>query len=399
MGDVDVEEPPFIHPTAGYLNIAESVAPQGEIDRAAQLLASADHPVLVAGHGVHLSNAHSQLQDLAELIGMPVATSYKGKSAIAETHALAVGMMGVYGQQTANAVIGEADVLLVVGAKLTPQDTLRENPLMFDPRRQKIIQIDVEPRNAGWTFPVEIGLIGDARAILTQLLEAIPPLVSQHPVDRSAREGYVRRQRQTYSYYDHPTVHSDASPVFPQRLVRTLQETVDPSTVFTLDAGNNRVWMAHFYQAQRAKTFFSPGGLAGMGWSVPAALGIQVPYPDRPVVSVTGDGGFMMSVHAISTALQYELPVVWVVMNDSSLGMVRQHQSGKTISSEFIQTDNGQIARGFGAYGVQVDNPSDLADAIREAQARRAPGLIDVVIDRDQLMDDYRSGVRGATET
>ena len=399
VGEVDVEEPPFIHPTGGYLNIADSVAPQNEIDRVAQLLYSADNPVMVAGNGVHLSNAHAVSQELAQLLGMPVATSYKGKSAIAETHPLAVGMMGVYGQETANAVIGEADVILVVGAKLTPQDTLRENPLMFDPKRQKIVQIDIDSRNAGWTFPTEIGLIGDARGILMQLLDAARPLTSQSPVDRSAREQYVQQRRQTYSYYDHPTAHSDASPILPQTLVRVLQETADPSTLFTLDAGNNRVWMAHFYKAQQAKTFFSPGGLAGMGWSLPAALGVQVAYPGRPVIGVTGDGGFMMSVHAISTALQYELPVVWVVMNDSSLGMVRQHQYGKTISSEFIQTDHGEVARGFGANGVQVDNPHDLADAVRDAQASRKPTVVDVIIDRDQLMDDYRSGVRGATET
>ena len=399
VGDVDCGGTSLHSPDWGYLNNADSVAPQNEVDRVVQLLASADNPVLVAGNGVHLSNAHAELQQLAEVLGMPVATSYKGKSAIAETHPLAVGMMGVYGQQTANVVIGEADVILVVGAKLTPQDTIRENPLMFDPKRQKIIQIDIDSRNAGWTFPTEVGLIGDARAILRQLLEAARPAVSQHPVDGSAREQYVQQRRQTYSYYDHPTTHSDATPIYPQALVRVLQETADPSTIFTLDAGNNRVWMAHFYKARQAKSFFSPGGLAGMGWSLPAALGVQVAYPDRPVIGVTGDGGFMMSVHAISTALQYELPVVWVVMNDSSLGMVRQHQYGRNISSEFIQTDHGEVARGFGANGVQVDNRHDLADAVREAQASGKPTVVDVLIDRDQLMDDFRSGVRGATET
>ena len=400
MGEVDLESPPFIHPTAGYLNIADSVAPQNEVERVARLLAEAKSPVLVAGNGIHLSKAHAELQELAETLAMPVATSYKGKSALAETHPLSVGMMGVFGQATANAVVGEADVVLVVGAKLTPQDTLGENPNMFDPKRQKIVQIDIEPRNAGWTFPIEVGLIGDAKGILRQLIDTAKTVVAQKPADRSSREGYVQQKRQAHSYYDDPTAHSNASPVYPQTLVKVLQENVDPSTIFTLDAGNNRVWMSHFYQAQQANTFFVPGGLAGMGWALPAALGVKVARPDRPVVGVSGDGGFMMSIHAIHTALQHEIPVVWVVFNDSSLGMVRQHQpENQRIASEFIKTDNGALARAFGAYGVQVDNPKDMADAIKEATSNVRPSVVDVVIDRDQLMDDFRATARRATET
>ena len=375
VGEVDVESRPFIHPTAGYLNVADWVAPQKEVERVARLLAEAKTPVLVAGNGVHLSNAHAELQELAELLAIPLATSYKGKSAIAESHPLAVGMMGVYGQQTANSVVGEADVVLAVGAKLTPQDTLGEHPMLLDPKRQKIVQIDIEPLNAGWTFPVEVGLVGDARGILRQLIDAAKPLVARRPADRPARETYVLRKREAHSYYDHPTLHSTKSPVYPQTLVRVLQENVDPSTIFTLDAGNNRVWMAHFYQAQLPKTFFAPGGIAGMGWALPAALGVKLAYPHRPVIGVTGDGGFMMSVHAISTALQYDLPVVWVVFNDSGLGMVWQHQAvGKKIASEFDNTDFGAVAS-------------------------RRPAVVDVVIDRNQLMDDYRATVRSATET
>ncbi|MBI4201449.1 MAG: thiamine pyrophosphate-binding protein, partial [Chloroflexi bacterium] len=400
-GQVDMETPPFIHPTQGYLNIAPSVAPQNEVDRVAKLLASAKRPVIVAGNGIHLSDAHPQLQDLAELLAIPVATTYKGKSAISETHPLAVGMMGVYGQQTANATIGEADVILVVGAKLTPQDTLGETPNMMDPKRQKLVQIDIEPRNAGWTFPLDIGLIGDAKGILTQLIEAARPIVATQPADKRGRESYVRRQRQAHSYYDDPTAHSNASPIYPQTLVRVLHDTLDPATLLTLDAGNNRVWMAHFYQAKQAKTFFVPGGLAGMGWSLPAALGIKLAYPNRPVVGVTGDGGFMMSIHAISTALQYDLPVVWVVFNDYGLGMVRQHQvqDKKVIASEFINTDYGAAARGLGAWGVQVNNPRDLATAVRDAVASQRPAVVDVVIDRDQLMSDFRNTARRPTET
>ena len=115
--------------------------------------------------------------------------------------------------------------------------------------------------------------------------------------------------------------------------------------------------MCHFYQAQQPKTFFCPGGLAGMGWAVPAALGLKIAQPGRPVLGVAGDGGFMMSVYAIATAVQYELPVVWLVMNDSSLGMVRQHQKDRLTASEFGAFDHARIAQGFGADGLRVEDP------------------------------------------
>ena len=148
-GDVDMESPPFIHDTAGYLNTSKPQSAPQDIERAVEILSQSSRPVLVAGNGVHLSKSHAQLQQLAEMWGMPVATSYKGKSAIAETHPLSLGMVGVYGQDEANTAVGEADTVVVVGAKLTPQDTVRERPNTFDPRRQKIIQIDIDDRNAG----------------------------------------------------------------------------------------------------------------------------------------------------------------------------------------------------------------------------------------------------------
>ena len=399
IGDVDLESPPFIHPTQGYLNTAPPVARPEDVEKVAGMLASAKSPVLIAGNGVHLSKAHPQVQELAEMYGMGVATSYKGKSAIAETHAQALGMVGVFGQNAANQVVGEADLVLIVGAKLSTQDTVGENPGVFDPKRQTIIQIDIEERNAGWTFPIDIGLIGDAREILGQIIDASGKALAQSPVDTSARVTALQEKKRGAAYYADLELTQESSPVLPQRLVRAIQESVDPSAMFTLDAGNNRVWMCHLYQSQQSNTFFCPGGLAGMGWSLPAALGIKLANPNRTVIGVTGDGGFMMSVHAINTALQYDLPVVYIVMNDSGLGMVRHHQSDRLIASEFIQVDHGQMARGMGAYGVQVTDSRDLPDAIREAVASGKAAVVDVVIDQGPNPDDLRASERRKTET
>ncbi len=399
-GEVDVESPPFIHHTAGYLNTAKPQSAPQDIQQAIEILSSSQRPVIVAGNGVHQAQAHAQLQQLAELWGAPVATSYKGKSAIAETHPLSLGMAGVYGQEAANRAVGDADTVLVIGAKLSPQDTVREQPSVFDPHRQRIIQIDIDDRNAGWTFPIELGLIGDAGSILSQLVEASQDVAPASADNRKEWLDGLPNRKESTSFYDDPAMHLDSSPVTPQRLVALLRENLDDSTLFTLDAGNNRTWMAHFYQAPRANTFFAPGGTAGMGWGLPAAVALKIVYTDRPVVSVTGDGGFMMTVSALSTAMQYNLPIICVVFNDGSLGMVRHHQAeGRRIASEFVETDNAAVARGFGCFGVQVSDSRDLPEAIRQAQASGLPSVIDVIIDKGPSPDDWRSDLRTAGET
>ena len=398
-GEVDMESPPFIHHTAGYLNTTVPQASDQDIQRVIEILASSKRPLMVAGNGVHMARAHGLVRQLAEMWGMPVATSYKGKSAISETHPLAVGMAGVYGQQAANAAVGEADTVLVVGAKLTPQDTVRERPSMFDPLRQRIVQIDIEAANTGWTFPVEIGLVGDAAAILSQLVEASKPAIQGKETVHRQRAADLQGLKERNGFYQDRNLDTDSSPVLPQRLVKVLQETMDPSTMYALDAGNNRTWMCHFFQSQQEGTFFCPGGTAGMGWSLPAAVAIKLVHRDRPVVSVTGDGGFMMSIHAISTALQYDLPIICVVYNDSALGMVRHHQGDRLIASEFVEADHGAIARGFGAFGAQVSDSRELPRVLREAQASGLPAVIDVIIDRGPTPDDFRADLRTAAET
>ena len=398
--EVDVESPPFIHHTSGYLNTAKPQSAPADVEKAVEILSQSRRPVIVAGNGVHISKSHAQLQRLAEMWGAPVATSFKGKSAMDETHPLSLGMAGVYGQDVANKLVGEADTVVVVGAKLTPQDTVRERPNIFNPHQQKIIQIDIDDRNAGWTFPIDLGLIGDAGSILDQLVAASEDAAAGTAANRRQWTDGVAGHKQANGFYDSPEMHQDSSPVLPQRMVSIMQQTLDPSSVFTLDAGNNRTWMAHFYKSRQANTFYCPGGTAGMGWALPAAVALKLVYPDRTVAAVAGDGGYMMTVNALSTALQYELPILCFVFNDNSLGMVRQHQDpDKLIASEFVPTDNAAVARGIGCYGVQVSDSRDLAGAIRDAQASGLPAVIDVLVDRAPSPDDWRADARRAGET
>jgi acetolactate synthase-1/2/3 large subunit len=289
-------------------------------------------------------------------------------------------MMGAFGQKVANDVITEADLLLVTGCRLSPSDTKRENPQFIDPSRQKIIQIDIDPRNTGWTFPIELALVGDLKTTLGQLLHSLRDLIGGKSPQAEERLKTLGKLKNTEGFFEAEELYSDASPLLPQRIVREIEEAVDDSTMITLDAGNNRIWMTHFFRSKEVRTVFCPGGIAGMGWGPPAALTAKLLYPDRPVLSVSSDGGFAMMVHVLSTAVQYNLPVAFLVMNNSGLGMIHdgQSQRRRVIATEFIETDFAQIARGFGCQGLNVRKAEELGPAIKKALWASVPTVLDI---------------------
>ena len=373
-GDMDPNRIPGIYPTSGYLKTAGSLTAPEDVKAAADLLIKAQSPVIIAGNGVHISKAYTELQTLSETLEIPVATSYKGKSVFCEEHPLALGMMGSFGQKIANDEIRRADILLVAGCHLSPSDTLFGHPDFIKPTTQKIIQIDIDPRNAGWTFPVENVLIGDLKIVLSQLTEELKKTNSapKHRIDS------LKLLKLETGFFDAPEVNSNTVPIFPQRIVKEIENAVDPSTLITLDAGNNRLWMSHFFKSKAPGTVFCPGGAAGMGYGPPAALGLKLLHPGKNVLSVSGDGGFAMMIHVLSTAIQYQLPVVFLVMNNSGLGMVRDIQRENIIATEFTPTDFAQIGKACGCLGVRVEDPKDIAPAIKAAFAEKLPTVIDV---------------------
>jgi len=384
FGEVDPDKNPRFHNTSGYLTESLSIPLVEDIEKAARLIMDSQHPVIIAGSGVHASKAYEELRELAELLGIPVATNYRGKSTFPEIHPLALGMMGTFGQKVANNVIAEADLILVAGCRLSPSDTKFEIPQLIDPSRQKIIQIDIDPRNTGWTYPVEIGLVGDLKATLGQLLNTMKGLAGGKATHAGKRLEALEKRKKEEGFFEAAELYSDASPLLPQRIVREIEESIDASTIVTLDAGNNRLWTTHFLKSKGAGTIFCPGGIAGMGWGPSAALMAKILHPNRPVLSVSGDGGFAMTAHVLSTAVQYNLPVVFLVMNNAGLGMVRDNQRGKVFATDFIETDFAKIAQAFGCQGVSVSKAEQLGPAIKKAFQAPAPTVIDVATMRSE---------------
>jgi acetolactate synthase-1/2/3 large subunit len=350
-----------------------------DVATAVDALAKAERPVIISGNGVHAAAAYDELQTLAEAADAAVATSYLGKSTFPETHELAAGVIGSFGHEGANRVVSEADVLLILGCRMNPMDTNWQAPEFIRPDEQTVIHADIDTRNAGWVYPADVGLIGDAAHSLADIAETLPDGVGNewaHDRAASARE----------SFY-HPRCESDASPIKPQRAVKEIEAVVDEDTIVTADSGNNRFWLLNYLQTPATRTYFGSGGVGAMGWATPAAVSAAI-TTDKDVIGVAGDGGFAMTMTSVETAVDHGVSPTLVVLNDTSLGMVRQmqHKNDDIAGVEFHDTDFTKIAEAFGARATQVVTPDGLADALAAGTDADVPFVIDVRIDRDEEM-------------
>lgn len=269
-------------------------------------------------------------------------------------------------------------MLLVVGSKLGPVDTCGENPRLIDPARQTLIQIDIEPRNVNWTFPVAHSLIGDADTTLQELAKH---LRSPSEERRQVAEQRVATAHQLGSFEREESTSGD-SPVLPQRLVASLSSRLPAQSVVCCDAGENRLFMAHHYRTRAANGFIQPAGIGGMGFAIPAALGAKLASPDRLAVAVCGDGGFAMTMNGLLTSIEENLPILVVVLNNQLLGWVRHDQGERPIASQFRDFDYSAIARSTGCRGIAVSTPAELDAALDSAviEAGRTT-VLDVRID------------------
>jgi len=385
-GTVDPDRRPHLYPTHHYLP-AKLPADAASIAAAARAIGAAERPAIIAGNGVRIAQAYEELRTLAEILGAPVATTASGKGVFAETHGLALGVCGNFGQATANAVIGDADLILAVGTRLGPADTANENPALIDPARQTLIQIDVEPKNASWSFPCDTVIVGDAALALAQLSDAISPVTAETV---AARQSALDAARAQHGFFQDPGYSADDQPIMPQRLFRELHDTMADDALITCDAGENRLFMTHYFQTKSPGSLLMPG-IGAMGYAVPAALAGKLVYPDRQVIAVTGDGGFGMAQNGLMTALDEDIPITVVILNNSALGWVKHGQGNRTIASTFKEMNFAKIAEAMGCRGLRVERPQDLAGTLREALAGDRPTVVDVVTSFEPSFRDVTS--------
>lgn len=382
---------PRIYTSGGYIHANAKNVDGDSAARAAALLAAAERPVIVAGHGVRLSQAYTELQGLAEAADVPIVTTQGGKGTADEYDPYVAGPFGEWGRESANALVAGADLLLAVGTRLGTLDTVDQIPSLIDPTRQVIVQIDVEPRSAGWTLPTDTVVIGDAAAALSAITSAYAEVARPRPESAVDRVAHAIRE------FDLPeTAHhtSDASPIRPERVVSVLREVWPANGIVTTDAGESRTYMLNWFKSHGGGAYLVPHGGGGMGYAVGAAFGAKLVHPDRPVLAVCGDGGFPMTMNTIMNAIQEKAPFTVVIFNNQSLGWpLHTIDESKGHHYHFNDFDNAAIARAMGANGRRVDNPADLKAALLEALESDVPYVIDARIPREATYADATASI------
>ena len=348
------------------------------------LIEKAKKPVIVAGGGVVSSDAQRELLALAEKLGVPVATSLNAKGTIVDAHPLSIGVVGLYSRSCANKTVAEADLVFYVGSHTGGQVTANwKVPAIGG---ASVIQLDINPSEIGRNYPAVVGLLGDAKATLSCMIE------HAKAVSAGGREEWLKRVRQLEAEWRtdaDTTRNSDAVPMRPERLCREISDALPPNGVLVADTGHAGMWTGEMIEFKHpGQRFIRCAG--SLGWSFPGAMGAKCALPDRPVVCFTGDGGFYYHIAELETAARYGINVVVVVNDKQSLnqeiGLINQAyggtQRGKADEMwRFTPTDFSKVAESFGCVGMRVEKPADFRSALNEALRMNRPVVIDAVSD------------------
>ncbi len=371
---------PGIHHTRTYDRAA--------IKQAALHLLRARRPAILAGHGVILSGASEEIRAVAEALDIPVATTPKGKGAFPEDHRLSVGPFGYSGSPLAQWHLLESgvDVLLAVGTSLSEWGTLG-----WDRRLQPseaLLHVDIDPHEVGKNYQATVPVIGDAKSGLTELAFEIKRQQQRYLHWRRGN-GHLHPPANRPRVLDAAAMDSNAVPIKPQRLMRDLQDALPRDTMVFVDGGANRSWAIHYWQSIYPRTFFCATGMASMGFGVAGAIGGKFAAPDRVVLSICGDGGFLMNGMEVSTAVHYGKQVIWVVLNDAGYGMAYhalRMMKLPDVATRYPRVDCAKVAEGLGAQAYRIREPGQInRDLIQRILNSGRPTVLDVEIDPDEV--------------
>ena len=353
-----------------------------QIKKARDLIRQSKRPMILAGAGVIISNACSELKKLSDTIDAPVMTSLLGKGAIDENDDMALGMLGMHGRKVSNDYVNESDLLIAVGIRFSDRTTGRLDSFVPD---TKVIHIDIDPAEIGKNVDVDLPIVGDAKNVLSSLNKILKDYEVSDDVKSWAN--MIKQKKQDLL----PRVTYDDIPLKPQTVIKEISEVLTPESILTTDVGQNQMWAAHFYNTQKPRKFISSGGLGTMGFGFPSAIGAKVACPDDSVVSINGDGGFLMVCQELATVREYDIPVIAVVLENRTLGMVYQWQS-LLYNERHSQTllgnspDFVKLAESFGVNAVKITKPGETKEALSSAIKDNEPILLNVVIDSEEAL-------------
>ena len=371
--------------------------PEGVV-RAVDMLLAAERPVVLIGQGVKYGGAAEELRVLAESLDIPVASSASGLGGVDAYHPLALGLVSRNGPYPANHATRQADVLLALGVRFDDRTSSSWLPgYSFTIPPTKLIHVDIDPDEIGRNYPVALGLMADVRTFLRQMLAELSTRknTGERAAARKRWREAIAGYRKEWDAFVAPGFTDDASPINPQRAAHEIDQALPRDAILVSDIGVHHNWLNQFCKPRRPDLLIGSTGFGPMGFGVAGVLGAKLAAPDRPCVSVCGDGAFFMHASVLGTAVEYNIPVVWVVWNNyayaSIRGLQRGYLDGRELATDFKHPDTGApyspdfaaMARSAGIDGVRIDRPADLGDAIRAGIATGRPYLIDANIGAD----------------
>ena len=375
--DVFIEEAEFEYPESinlpGYKPTLDGHPNQ--IRKAATLIAESERPVILAGHGIIISQAYDELRELAEKAQIPVVPTLLGISSFPDDHVLCVGMPGMHGVAYASHALDEADLLIALGMRF--DDRITGDTKTFATRSKKI-HVDIDPTEIGKNIKVDVPIVGDLKRVLQELNKQV-----EHAThgDWLQRIDELRR--------DHPIDIRETDKLLPQYILKQLSEATNGKAVIVTGVGQHQMWAAQYYTFTEPCSLITSGGSGTMGFEVPGALGAQVGRPDRVVWSIAGDGGFQMTMSELATLAENNIPVKFAIMNNGFLGMVRQWQeifyTKSYVATQYSHNpDFVKLADAFGILGMRVTDKAQVMSAIQQAMEYDGPALIDFRVEQEE---------------
>ncbi|MQG88051.1 MAG: biosynthetic-type acetolactate synthase large subunit [SAR202 cluster bacterium] len=349
-------------------------AKEHEVNAAAKLINESERPVILAGHGVILSQAFDELKQFAEKAQIPVVTTLLGISSFPEDHVLSTGFPGMHGMAYASLAVDQADLIINFGSRF--DDRIVGDAKRFS-RKSKKIHVDIDPAEINKTIQVDAQVVGNIKDVFGQLL----PKVKQNT-------HLEWLQHIEHLKAEHPSLRiPESDRLMGQHVVKALSDVTKGEAIITTGVGQHQMWAAQHYQFKNANSWLSSGGAGTMGYEVPSAIGAQVGNPDKLIWSICGDGGFQMTMMELATAVENNLPVKYAILNNNHLGMITQWQDffyGGDFQAETYTAnpDFVKLAEAYGMKGIRVTKQDELETAIAEANAYDGPVIVDFVIEK-----------------
>lgn len=380
-GEIDFKYPDKITSMPGYKPTTKGNARQ--IKEAARLILASKRPVIYAGGGVISSGASEELRKLARLLDFPVTTTLLAKGAFPETHRLSLGMLGMHGTSYANYVMMETDLIVAVGARFDDRITGRLDTFAA---HAKVIHIDIDPAEIGKNVKVDVPIVGDAKAVLRELLAALKPRV-----EAGAGSSLKQWLQQVEQWKKEYPLSIPKGGLRPQFVVDQIYRVTKGNALIVTDVGQHQMWAAQFYKSTKPRHFISSGGLGTMGFGLPAAIGAKIGCPNATVIDIAGDGSIQMNSQELATAVLNKVPIIIAIIDNGYLGMIRQWQElfyDKRYSHSSLRRgespDFVKLAEAYGAIGQRVTKPSEVEPALAKALKARKPVMIDFVVEQEE---------------